>query len=56
MTPRRSGAELAKAMRGARTVVIPGAGHALMAEKPDEVLDALRAFLASTADAITRRA
>ena len=49
MTPRRSGAELARAVRGARTVVIPGAGHALMGEKPDEVLDALRAFLRETA-------
>jgi pimeloyl-ACP methyl ester carboxylesterase len=45
MTPRRSGAALAKAVPGALSVVIPGAGHALMAEKPDEVLDAMRAFL-----------
>jgi pimeloyl-ACP methyl ester carboxylesterase len=48
MTPRRSGAELAKAVHGAQTVIVPGAGHALMAEKPDEILDALRAFLATT--------
>jgi pimeloyl-ACP methyl ester carboxylesterase len=31
--------------------VIAGAGHALMGEKPDEVLDALRAFLRDTAPA-----
>jgi hypothetical protein len=26
-------------------VEIPGSGHALMAERPDEVLDALKAFI-----------
>ena len=45
MTPARSGWELAKAIRGARVVEISGSGHALMAEKPDEVLDALIEFL-----------
>jgi pimeloyl-ACP methyl ester carboxylesterase len=45
MTPARSGRELAKAMMGARVVEVGGSGHALMAEKPDEVLDALNAFL-----------
>jgi pimeloyl-ACP methyl ester carboxylesterase len=49
MTPRRSGAALAKAVRGAQTVVIPGAGHSLMEEKPDDVLDVLRDFLRETA-------
>lgn len=44
MTPARSGREFAKAVAGARVVEIAGAGHALMAEKPDEVLDALLAF------------
>jgi pimeloyl-ACP methyl ester carboxylesterase len=45
MTPARSGRELAKAVKGARVVEVGGSGHALMAEKPDEVLDALVAFL-----------
>jgi pimeloyl-ACP methyl ester carboxylesterase len=45
MTPARSGRELAKAVKGSRVVEIGGSGHALMAEKPDEVLDALAAFL-----------
>ena len=45
MTPARSGRELAKAVPGARVVEVGGSGHALMAEKPDEVLDALNAFL-----------
>ena len=33
------------ALTGARAVDLPDAGHALMAEEPDAVLDALRAFL-----------
>jgi pimeloyl-ACP methyl ester carboxylesterase len=45
MTPARSGRELAKAIKGARVVEVGGSGHALMAEKPDDVLDALTAFL-----------
>ena len=45
MTPARSGREVAKAIAGARVVEIAGAGHALMAEKPDEVLDALVSFI-----------
>ena len=36
---------IAAALKDARQVEVPGSGHALMAEKPDEVLDALRAFL-----------
>jgi pimeloyl-ACP methyl ester carboxylesterase len=45
MTPARSGRELARAIPGAWVKVLDGAGHALMAEKPDEVLDALAEFL-----------
>ena len=48
MTPARSGRDLAKAVAGARVVEIAGSGHALMAEKPDEVLDALVDFLGRT--------
>ena len=46
MTPARSGRELAKKVSGAQVIEIPDCGHALMNEKPDEVLDALAAFLA----------
>ncbi len=45
MTPPRATKDLASALRDRRTVEIPGSGHALMAEKPDEVLDALVGFL-----------
>ncbi len=45
MTPARSGRELAKAIAGSRVVEVAGSGHALMAEKPDDVLEALIAFL-----------
>jgi pimeloyl-ACP methyl ester carboxylesterase len=45
MAPARSGRELAKAVKGARVVEVTGSGHALMAEKPDDVLDALIPFL-----------
>lgn len=45
MTPPRAAAELIKSFKQCRVIEIPGSGHALMAEKPDEVLDALRAFL-----------
>jgi len=37
--------ELIGALRGARVVDLPECGHAIMAEQPDAVLDALRAFL-----------
>jgi pimeloyl-ACP methyl ester carboxylesterase len=45
MTPPRAAKELAAALADKRVVEIPGTGHALMAEKPDEVLDALREFV-----------
>ncbi len=45
MTPARSAASCAKAVKGARVVEIDGSGHNMMAEKPDDVLDALTAFL-----------
>jgi pimeloyl-ACP methyl ester carboxylesterase len=45
MTPPRAARELAQAIAGARVVEVSGSGHALMAEKPDEVLDALISFL-----------
>jgi pimeloyl-ACP methyl ester carboxylesterase len=42
MTPARSGLELAAALPHARVVTLAGAGHMLMAERPDEVLAAVR--------------
>jgi pimeloyl-ACP methyl ester carboxylesterase len=42
MTPAKAGKALAEAIPGARPVVLQGAGHMLMAERPDEVLAALR--------------
>ncbi|MFN0302983.1 MAG: alpha/beta fold hydrolase [Burkholderiales bacterium] len=45
MTPARGGRELAKAFKNGRVVELEGAGHNLMSERPDEVLDNLRAFL-----------
>jgi pimeloyl-ACP methyl ester carboxylesterase len=47
MTPARAGEGLAKAIAGARVVAIAGCGHNVMAEKPDEVLDAMVEFLRS---------
>jgi pimeloyl-ACP methyl ester carboxylesterase len=45
MTPPRAAQELTGALRQARSVLVAGSGHALMAEQPDAVLDALREFL-----------
>jgi pimeloyl-ACP methyl ester carboxylesterase len=42
MTPARAGRALAAAIPDARTVILSGAGHMMMAERPDEVLAALR--------------
>lgn len=42
MTPAKSGRDLAAAIPGARMVMLPGAGHMLMSERPDEVLAAVR--------------
>ena len=42
MTPAKSGKTLAAATPSARTVVLPGAGHMMMVEAPDELLAALR--------------
>ena len=42
MTPAKGGAELAAALPNARVVTLPGAGHMLLSERPDEVLAALK--------------
>lgn len=46
MTQPRAARELQATLKHARTTLIPHCGHAMMAEKPDAVLDALTAFLA----------
>jgi pimeloyl-ACP methyl ester carboxylesterase len=42
MTPAKAGKALAAALPNARTVILPGAGHMMMVERPDEVLAALQ--------------
>jgi len=42
MTPAKSGRALAAAIPNARTVVLRGAGHMMMVERPDELLAAMR--------------
>jgi pimeloyl-ACP methyl ester carboxylesterase len=42
MTPARAGRQLAAVLPNARLVVLAGAGHMLMSERPDEVLAAVR--------------
>src|SRR5581483_6955076 len=43
MTPAKAGKTLAEAIPNARVVVLPGAGHMMMVEQPDELLAAMRA-------------
>ena len=45
MTPARAGRDLARAVPNSTVVALDSAGHNLMGEKPDEVLDALVEFL-----------
>ena len=45
MTPARAGRDLARAVPDSTVVTLDSAGHNLMGEKPDEVLDALVEFL-----------
>jgi pimeloyl-ACP methyl ester carboxylesterase len=46
MTPSRNSQFLADTLPAARLEIIPGAGHMVMIEKPQEVADRLRKFLA----------
>ena len=48
MTPPKFAKAVQAAIPGAQLASIEGSGHALMAERPDAVLDALIAFLAKT--------
>ena len=45
MTPARKARELASKITASRTVLLPAAGHELMAEEPDRVLDEIIGFL-----------
>ena len=45
MTPPKAASQFAAHINGARTMVLEGAGHALMAEQPARVLDGLIDFL-----------
>jgi len=45
MTSPKAAAKLAAVIKDVRSITLDGAGHALMAEQPDAVLDALRGFL-----------
>ena len=45
MAPPRNAKTVLTSLADARSVELPDAGHALMAEEPDAVLDALRGFL-----------
>ncbi len=45
MTPAKSAKPLAEAIPGARVTTLTGCGHMMMAEQPDEVLDALISIL-----------
>lgn len=45
MTPLKAGRALAGLIAGARTIVLPGAGHMLMIERPDEVREAIKTSL-----------
>jgi len=47
MTPLKAGKALAALIAGSRTITLPGAGHMLMAEQPDAVLDALAAAVSA---------
>ncbi|TRZ93596.1 MAG: alpha/beta hydrolase [Rhodocyclaceae bacterium] len=46
MTHPKAAAKLAAVIGNVKSVSLDGAGHALMAEQPDAVLDALRSFIA----------
>jgi pimeloyl-ACP methyl ester carboxylesterase len=50
MAPPKSAQALVQALRDKQVVTLPACGHAMMAEQPDAVLDALRAFMREQRD------
>jgi pimeloyl-ACP methyl ester carboxylesterase len=49
MTPAKAGRHLAQALPNAHVVALKGAGHMLISERPDEVLDAVRGLAQNVA-------
>lgn len=49
MTPARAGRLVAGGIKQATTVELPGCGHAMLSEQPNQVLDALAEFVMATA-------
>ena len=49
MTPLKAARAIVSAIPRSRLLILPGSGHALMMERPDEVLDALRDFIGECA-------
>ena len=45
MTPAKSGLGVAAAVQGAQTVMLKNCGHSMLAEQPNQVLDALKEFV-----------
>lgn len=45
MTPARQGGRVADALDNAATVLLPGCGHSMLSEQPNQVLDALAEFI-----------
>ncbi len=45
MSPLKAGRALAAQITGSRTIVLPGAGHMMMIERPEATLDALRSII-----------
>jgi len=50
MTPARAGLEVAAQVAHAQTVELPGCGHAMLSEQPNQVLDALAEFVLVTGE------
>jgi len=45
MTPAQAGVQVARMLERADSVVLPGCGHSMLAEQPNQVLDALADFI-----------
>ena len=45
MTPAKAGLAVADGLAGATVVTLPGCGHSMLSEQPNQVLDALASFV-----------
>ncbi len=52
MTPPRAARQAAESFGDSRSVILDGAGHSLMSEQPDAVLDTLIGFLGAEAESV----